>query len=59
MNGWIEDIGLDPALRLDDAQAEAFTKLPKQARRNRHELLQEAIGDLLDKYDRKASGPTR
>jgi len=59
LNRWIEDIGLDPALRLDDDQAEAFAKLPKQARRNRYELLQEAIGDLLDRYRRKASGPTR
>lgn len=59
LNRWIEEIGLDPALRLDDAQAEAFAKLPKQTRRNRYELLQEAIDDLLDKYRRKASGPTR
>jgi hypothetical protein len=59
LNRWIEDIGLNPALRLDDAQAEAFAKLPKQARRNRYELLQEAIGDLLDKYRRKASEPKR
>jgi hypothetical protein len=55
LNRWIEDIGLDPALHLDDAQAEAFAKLPKQARRDRHELLQEAIDDLLDKYRRKDS----
>jgi hypothetical protein len=59
LNRWIDDIGLDPALRLDDAQAEAFAKLPKQARRDRYELLQEAIGDLLDKYRRKVSGPPR
>ena len=55
LHRWIEDIGLDPALRLNDAQAEAFSKLPEQARRDRHELLQEAIDDLLDKYQRKAS----
>jgi hypothetical protein len=59
LNRWIEDIGLDPALRLDDAQAEAFAKLPEQARRDRHELLQEAIEDLLDKYRRKALGVKR
>lgn len=55
LNRWIEDIGLDPALHLDDTQAEAFAKLPEQAGRDRHELLQEAIDDLLDKYRRKAS----
>jgi hypothetical protein len=55
LNRWIEDIGLDPALRLDDAQAEAFANLPEQAQRDRHDLLQEAIDDLLDKYLRKAS----
>jgi hypothetical protein len=55
LNRWIEDIGLDPALHLDQPQAEAFAKLPEQARRDRHELLQDAIDDLLDKYRRKAS----
>jgi hypothetical protein len=55
LNRWIEDIALDPALRLDNEQAEAFAKLPEQARRDRHELLQEAIDDLLDKYRRKAA----
>jgi hypothetical protein len=55
LNRWIEDIALDPALRLNDSQAEAFAKLPEQARRDRHELLQEAIDDLLEKYRRKAA----
>ena len=55
LHRWIEDIGLDPALRLDQPQAEAFAKLPKQVKRNRYELLQEAIDDLLEKYRRKAS----
>jgi phage terminase Nu1 subunit (DNA packaging protein) len=55
LNQWIKDYRIEPALRLGDAQAEAFAKLPEQARRDRHELLQEAIDDLLDKYRRKAS----
>lgn len=58
LSQWIKDYGIEPALRLDEAQAQAFARLPDQTGRDRHELLQEAIHLLLDKYHRKASGPT-
>jgi hypothetical protein len=57
LNQWIKDYGVEPALRLSEGQAEAFAKLPEQTGRDRHELLQEAVDLLLDKYRRKASGP--
>jgi len=39
------------------AQAQAFARLPEQTRRDRHELLQEAVDLLFDKYHRQAYGP--
>jgi hypothetical protein len=59
LNRWIGDYGIEPALRLDDAHAEAFAKLPGETGRDRHELLREAIELLLDKYRRKAAEPKR
>src|SRR6266404_564336 len=57
LNRWITALGIEPALRLDEAQAQAFARLPEQTGRDRHELLQEAVDLLLDKYRRNAYGP--
>jgi hypothetical protein len=57
LSRWITALGVEPALRLDEAQAQAFARLPEQAGRDRHELLQEAVDLLLDKYRRKTYGP--
>jgi hypothetical protein len=54
LNRWIKDYRIEPALRLNDSQAEAFAKLPQQKGRGRDELLREAIDDLLEKYRHKA-----
>lgn len=59
LNRWIVDYGIDPALRLDERQAEAFADLQKQSRRDRHALLREPIDDLLETYRRKASETRR
>jgi Ribbon-helix-helix domain len=53
---WMATAGLEPALHLDDAQAQAFARLPDQTGRERSELLREAIDDLFEKYRRKAYG---
>ena len=58
LNQWIEDVGLEPALRLDEAQAQAFARLPDETGRERAELLREAMDDLFEKYRRKTYGPT-
>jgi hypothetical protein len=57
LNRWVVAYGIEPALRLDEAQAQAFARLPEQTGRDRHELLQEAVDLLLDKYRRNAYGP--
>jgi len=57
LNRWVVAYGIKPALRLEEAQAQAFARLPEQAGRDRHELLQEAIDLLCDKYRRQAYGP--
>jgi hypothetical protein len=57
LNRWITALGVEPALRLDEAQAQAFARLPEQTGRDRHELLQEAVDLLLDQYRRNAYGP--
>jgi hypothetical protein len=57
LNRWVVAYGIETALRLDEAQAQAFARLPEQAGRDRHELLQEAVDLLLDKYRRNAYGP--
>lgn len=59
LNGWIGDYGIEHPLRLSEQQAEAFAALTEQSGRERDELLREAVDDLLDKYRRKASSPTR
>jgi hypothetical protein len=57
LNRWITALSIVPALRLDEAQAQAFARLPEQTGRDRHELLQEAVDLLLDKTRRNAYGP--
>lgn len=56
---WFRDYGIEPALRLSEQQAEAFAELPEKAGRDRYELIDEAVDDLIDKYRRKASAPKR
>lgn len=56
---WMKDAGAEPALCLNDRQAQAFAALTEQTRRERYELLQEAIDDLLDKYRRNAASSKR
>ena len=58
LNRWIKDYGIEPALRLNEAQAEAFAKLADERDRDRYELLREGIDDLIAKYRRRAYGPT-
>ena len=55
LHEWIRDCGIEPALRLGERQAEAFADLSERTGRNRYELLDEAVDDLLDKYRRKAA----
>jgi hypothetical protein len=57
LNRWVVAYGIEPALRFDEAQAQAFARLPEQTGRDRHELLQEAVDLLLDKTRRNAYGP--
>ena len=59
LNRWIDDYSIEPALRLGQDQADAFARLLGESARDRHELLREAIDDLLDKYRHKASGARR
>ena len=56
---WMKDYGLEPALRLSERQEEAFAELPQKSGRDRYELLDEAVDDLIDKYRRKSSAPKR
>lgn len=53
------DYGIEPALRLGERQADALAELPEKAGRDRYELLDEAVDDLVDKYRRKLSAPKR
>ncbi len=59
LHQWLEDCGIEPALRLREAHAEALAKLVEQTGRDRTELLDEAVDLLLDKHRRKASSPKR
>ncbi len=62
---WLRDYGIEPAPRLGGRQAEGFAALSEKTGRDRYELLDEVIDDLIDKYRRKgvhpaaASGPKR
>ena len=59
LHRWIEDCGIEPALRLSERQEEAFAGLPEKTGRERYELLDEAVDDLIDKYRRRLSMPKR
>ena len=59
LHRWIEDCGLEPALRLSEHQEQAFAELPQKSGRDRYDLLDEAVDDLIDKYRRKSSAPKR
>lgn len=55
LHRWMERYGLEPPLRLGERQEKAFAELAEKAGRNRDELLDEAVGDFLDKHRRKAA----
>lgn len=57
LHQWFRDYGIEPALRLSDRQTQAFANLPGASGRDRYELLDEAVDDLIDKYRRKAAPP--
>ena len=57
LHRWFEDYGVEPALRLGERQAQAFAALPEKTGRDRYELLDEAVDDLIDKYRRKSAAP--
>jgi hypothetical protein len=59
LHEWFKEYGVEPALRLSARQEEAFAELPEQTGRDRYELLDEAVDDLIDKYRRKLSAPKR
>jgi len=59
LHQWLRDYGIEPALRLSERQEEAFAELPEKTGRDRYELLDEAVDDLIDKYRRKSSAPKR
>ena len=54
---WLRDYGIEPALRLGGRQAEVFAALPEKTGRDRYELLDEAVDDLIDKYRRMGAHP--
>ena len=55
LHRWMKRYGLEPALRLGERQEQAFAELSVKTGRNRDELLDEAVDDLLDKHRRKAA----
>lgn len=57
LHQWMKDYGLEPALRLSERQEQAFAELPEKTGRDRYELIDEAVDDLIDKYRRKSSVP--
>ena len=59
LHRWFRDYGIEPALRIGERQAEAFAELPEKTGRDRYELLDEAVADLVGKYRRKPEGPQR
>ena len=59
LHQWLRDYGIEPALRLSERQEEAFAELPEKTGRDRYELLDEAVDDLIHKYRRKSSAPKR
>ena len=59
LHQWLEGYGIEPALRLRERQENSFAELPEKTGRDRYELLDEAVDDLIDKYCRKSSTPKR
>ena len=59
LHQWFRDYRIEPALRIGERQADAFAKLPEKTGRDRYELLDEAVADLVKKYRRKTEGPKR
>jgi hypothetical protein len=59
LHQWLKDYGIEPALRLSARQETAFAELPEKTGRDRYELLDEAVDDLIDKYRRKTPAPQR
>ena len=59
LHQWMKDYGIEPALRLSERQEKVFAELPEKSGRDRYELLDEAVDDLVDKYRRKSSAPKR
>lgn len=57
LHQWLKDYRIEPALRLSERQEEALAELPEKTGRDRYELLDEAVGDLIDKYRRKSLAP--
>jgi hypothetical protein len=57
LHQWLRDYRIEPALRQAERQAEALEKLPQTTGRDRHELLDEAVDDLIAKYRRKGAHP--
>jgi hypothetical protein len=57
LHQWFRDYRIEPALRLGERQAEALAKLEERSGRDRYELLDEAVDDLVEKHRRKAAGP--
>ena len=55
LHEWFKDYRVEPALRLGARQEEALAELPEKTGRDRYELLDEAVDDLIDKYRRKSS----
>ncbi len=56
LHQWFRDYGIEPALRLGERQEKALAELPEKTGRDRYELLDEAVDDLVEKYRRRASG---
>ena len=52
---WLKDYRIEPALRLGERQEKALAELPEKSGRDRYELLDEAVDDLITKYRRKAA----
>lgn len=59
LHQWLKDYRIEPALRLGERQEKALAELPQKTGRDRYELLDEAVDDLIDKYRRKSSAPKR
>ena len=56
---WFRDYDIESALRLSERQEKAFAELPQKSGRDRYELLDEAVDDLIEKFRRNSSAPNR